>query len=189
MEQRARPAFGRRGTQSVPKFGPTQPPNRRRIFLMLLGLPIVSFLAVTLCLRNPTFYYSHKVTFPDNSTFSQNFDWCGGKRGVTPEQQIAGCTGLIQSGRGNQKGLSEAFYNRGNGYAAKDDFDHAIQDYDQAIKLNPNGGAAFNNRGLSYAHKRQYDRAIEDYDQAIRLNPNDTVALSDRADAMAKKKM
>jgi tetratricopeptide (TPR) repeat protein len=164
-----------------------QPPNRRRTFLIFLALPILSFVAVTLCLRNPTFYYSSKVTFPNDSTFSQNFDWCGGKSGVTPEKQIAGCTGLIQSGRGNQKGLSEAFYNRGNGYAAKDDFDHAIQDFDQAIKLNPNDAAAFNNRGLSYAHKRQYDRAIEDYDQAIKLDPNYAVALSNRANSMAKK--
>ena len=67
------------------------------------------------------------------------------------------------------------------------EYDRAIQDYDQAIRLNPNYASAFNNRGLAYVNKGDNDRAIQDYDQAIKLNPNDTVAIKNRADAVAKR--
>ena len=56
--------------------------------------------------------------------------------------------------------------------ATKTMIDRAIEDYDQAIRLNPNFAEAFYNRGVAYDGKGQPDRAIEDYDQAIRLNPN-----------------
>ena len=59
-----------------------------------------------------------------------------------------------------------AFVSRGIAYRKKKQYDLAIKDYDQAIRLNPNDSAAFNNRGIAYKKKKQYDRAIEDYDQA-----------------------
>jgi tetratricopeptide (TPR) repeat protein len=82
-----------------------------------------------------------------------------------------------------------AFVSRGAAYAAKDQYDRAIEDLDQAIRLNPNDAIAFNGRGHAHFSKglaacrpaslppcalaiAQSDRAIEDFDQAIRLNPN-----------------
>ena len=56
-------------------------------------------------------------------------------------------------------------------YADKQEYDRAIADYDEAIRLNPEVATAFNNRGNAYADKHLYDRAIADYDEAIRLNP------------------
>ena len=44
------------------------------------------------------------------------------------------------------------------------DYDRAIQNYDQAIKLNPNYAKTFNNRGGAYVDKRQYERALADYE-------------------------
>ena len=37
-------------------------------------------------------------------------------------------------------------------YAHKGDHDRAIQDYNEAIRLNPQFASAFNNRGVAYAH-------------------------------------
>ena len=65
-----------------------------------------------------------------------------------------------------------AFNNRGTAYNDKGQYDRAIQDFDQAIRLDPNYALAFNNRGIAYDDKGQYDRAIQDYDQAIKLDPN-----------------
>jgi tetratricopeptide (TPR) repeat protein len=65
--------------------------------------------------------------------------------------------------------------------------DRAIDDYDHAIRLNPNDARAFSNRGNAYARKGQDDRAIEDYDQAIRLNPNLAEAFGDRGIAYSRK--
>jgi len=83
---------------------------------------------------------------------------------------------------------SDVFYNHGNAYARKGQYDLAIQDYNQAIKLNPNNVNAITNRGNAYFSKGQYDLAIQDYNQALKLNPNDVDVINNRAVAIAKKK-
>ena len=63
------------------------------------------------------------------------------------------------------------YVNRGNGYARKKQYDRAIADFSQAIKLNPELWQYFYNRGKVYSEKRDYDRAITDFTQSIKLNP------------------
>jgi tetratricopeptide (TPR) repeat protein len=98
-----------------------------------------------------------------------------------PDVSIRGCTAMIQSGHESRQNLAIAFYNRGNSYRSKGQPDRAIEDYDQAIRLNPNLALAFNNRGLVYGGKRQLDSAIADYNEAIRLDPNFAFAYNNRA--------
>jgi lipoprotein NlpI len=76
---------------------------------------------------------------------------------------------------------------RGAAHASKSQFDRAIQDLDQAIRLNPNYAEALRNRGSAYSLKGQFDRAIQDYDQAIRLNPNYALAYNNRGNAYSAK--
>lgn len=45
-------------------------------------------------------------------------------------------------------------------------YDQAIQDCDQAIRLDPKDAIAFYNRGRAYAQKREYHRARRDLNQA-----------------------
>jgi tetratricopeptide (TPR) repeat protein len=97
------------------------------------------------------------------------------------------CTQAIESGQLSGKGLAFAFYRRGNAYSEKGDYDRAIPDYDQAVRLNPSHANAFSNRGVAYAHKGDYDQAILDYAEAIRLNPNHADAFSNRGVAYARK--
>jgi len=177
------PEFGRRAAYAAPRGGNTQAKgsSRLRTILIVLLMPIFGFAIVSMCWRGATFSFSYKVTLPgDDAKFSQDFKWCEGKTGTSADQQIAGCTGLIESGRGNDNGLSMAFYNRGNGYAAKGDFDRAIEDYDDAIKHNPKMAVAFSNRGNAYKEKEQYERALADYDMAIELGPDNPIALHNR---------
>src|SRR3977135_367604 len=51
--------------------------------------------------------------------------------------RIDACTSFIQSKGLSQDRLAIAFQNRGSAYLGKGDADRAIQDYDQAIKLDP----------------------------------------------------
>jgi tetratricopeptide (TPR) repeat protein len=51
------------------------------------------------------------------------------------------------------------------------DYDKAIADCDEAIRLNPNDSGAFNNRGNAWTDKAEYDKAIADYSAAIRIDP------------------
>jgi tetratricopeptide (TPR) repeat protein len=69
-----------------------------------------------------------------------------------------------------------AYNNRGNAYSDKGDYDRAIADYTQAIRLAPNVASRYYNRGLAYYSKKDYDRAIVDFNQAIRLDPNNANA-------------
>jgi tetratricopeptide (TPR) repeat protein len=80
-----------------------------------------------------------------------------------------------------RENLAKAFHNRGNAYAAKGRPDRVIQEFDQALRLNPIFAVAFHDRGLAYFGKAQFDRAIEDYDAAIKLNPNLAVAFHNRS--------
>jgi lipoprotein NlpI len=97
-----------------------------------------------------------------------------------PDVSIGGCTALIQSGQLTNYNLANAFNNRGLSYHVKGEYDRAIQDYDQAIRLNPGYAYAFFNRGIAYKDKGEYDRAIQDYDQAIKLDPVLAIAFFSR---------
>lgn len=101
----------------------------------------------------------------------QQFNWCIGEDTPTPDQKISGCTAVIQAGKLKGKRLAFVFTNRGAAYYEKGQYDRAIQDADQAIKLNPKYTLAYNNRCAAYHDKGEYDRAIQDCIQAIKLNP------------------
>jgi tetratricopeptide (TPR) repeat protein len=112
----------------------------------------------------------------------KNVELCNGVDRSSPDHQIMGCTALIGSGSATVQSLALAYNNRGNAYIVKGDYDRAISDYDQSIKLNANHARVFNNRGVAYQKKGEYDRAIKDFDEAIRLNPNNANAFANRAE-------
>ncbi|MBI3704001.1 MAG: tetratricopeptide repeat protein [Rhizobiales bacterium] len=111
-------------------------------------------------------------------------DNCKGNPGVDWDIQIGACTAAIQSGRWRGKNLDWAFINRGMVYSAKGEYDRAITDYNQAIKLNPSSSKAYNNRANAYYRKGEYARAIPDYDRALKIDPNFTTARNNRAEAV-----
>jgi len=52
---------------------------------------------------------------------------------------------------------------RGSAYRFNGEYDQAIADYTQAIKIYPSPGA-YSDRGAAYNNKGEYDRAIADLD-------------------------
>jgi tetratricopeptide (TPR) repeat protein len=177
MTGQSRTTFGQRG--SFPPGG-GQPATRTWLWpiAVVLVLSFAGFVIMKLCLGNTKFYY--RTSFSGPSTFSQQLDSCSGKANASADQIISACTALLDSGRGNDKGRSEATYNRGNAYASIGEFDRAIADYDRALQLNPTMATAFDNRGRAYSQKNQFERAVADYNEAIRLNPNSAIALHNR---------
>jgi tetratricopeptide (TPR) repeat protein len=80
---------------------------------------------------------------------------------------------------------SDAFDPFSSGEANRNEgrYDQAIDDYNQAIQVEPNYAAAYNNRGRSYYAQGDYDRAIADFNQAITLDPNYADAYNNRGRA------
>jgi tetratricopeptide (TPR) repeat protein len=117
----------------------------------------------------------------------QQMNWCIGRDNATPDLQIKGCTAVIQTGPVAGNNLAKAYYNRGIAYAGEGQYDSAIADYDQTIRLSPKNANAFYNRGSAYAKKRQYDQAITDYDRAIQLDPKNAFTYVSRGNAYLNK--
>src|SRR5260221_14230859 len=65
---------------------------------------------------------------------------------------------------------------RSNAYDDKGDHDHAIADYTQAIRLDPNYASAYMERGIVYKRLKEYDRAVQDFSEAIRIKPENARA-------------
>jgi tetratricopeptide (TPR) repeat protein len=84
--------------------------------------------------------------------------------------RIGGCTALLSSDLPKEY-APYAFYNRGVALQTERDYDRAIADYTDALRLKPDFAHALYNRGLAHQTKGDHDRAIADYTEAIRLNP------------------
>ncbi|AOC53403.1 TPR domain protein, putative component of TonB system [Microcystis aeruginosa NIES-2481] len=72
------------------------------------------------------------------------------------------------------------YVNRGILYRRQQKYELALDDYNKAIKLNPNHANAYNNRGNLYYDLQKYDLALADYDKAIEINPNFAILYYNR---------
>jgi tetratricopeptide (TPR) repeat protein len=61
------------------------------------------------------------------------------------------------------------------------EFDMAIEEFDEAIQLNPGSAMAFYKRGWCWVWKFNNDKAIADFTQSIRLDPTNAKAYRERA--------
>src|SRR5262249_37838298 len=128
-----------------------------------------------------------------------------------PERSIHGCSLLLESTRAIPQELALAYLSRGAAHIVMGDFDHAITDLDEAIRLNPRDPEAFTTRADAYLRKAgvtdylrelgsafrrdepytkaeqdqtrrgYYEQAIADYNRALVHNPNHLAAYFGRS--------
>ena len=68
---------------------------------------------------------------------------------------------------------ADEFFNIGECHYELEEYEKAIENIDDAIKLNPNEDRYFILRGSSKYFSDQYEEAIKDFDEAIKLDPED----------------
>ncbi len=79
--------------------------------------------------------------------------------------------------------IVEDYIKRGNAYGYIGEYDKAIADYDEAIKLKPEYAKAYCRRGNAYCKKREYDKALKDYNEVLKREPDYAEAYSARGEA------
>jgi tetratricopeptide (TPR) repeat protein len=80
---------------------------------------------------------------------------------------IAACDNWIRQEPKN----AVAYANRGEIYRSIGDYEHAIRDFTQAIKLDPKYALPYDRRGLTYYQKGLFEHAMTDFEKEIKLNP------------------
>ena len=81
---------------------------------------------------------------------------------------------------------AETYFRWGYINASLQDFNDAIANYTQAIRLKPDYVSAYNNRGIARDMLKQHADAISDYDMVIHLKPDDVIAYNHRGIAKAQ---
>src|SRR5712671_2388377 len=109
-----------------------------------------------------------------------------------PDQKIASCSRVIADDAESAPNRAHAYRNRGAAHYDKSEFDRAIADFSEAVKIDANVvppyfALAYSRRGLASAEKKDYDQAIADYSEAIKLNPTSIEVYKDRGNTYSNK--
>ena len=136
------------------------------------------------------FYPSYEDTYRvTEGTVYKNGSWAEMKTGIrvriTGHSDVADTVEFTAS-TGAQK---NAIVLNQQGLAKQNlgDWDGAMADYNQAIRLDPNYSAAYDNRGNVKRQQGDLNAAMADINQAIRLNPKNGLAYFNRAGVKEKK--
>ena len=76
---------------------------------------------------------------------------------------------------------------RGRDLLLKGEYDKALADYNQALRLKPDYAEAYNGRGAAWRSKGEHGKAFADFNEAIRLRPNFSMAYKNRGNAWSAK--
>jgi tetratricopeptide (TPR) repeat protein len=96
----------------------------------------------------------------------QSADTCFSQQG---EAAVAACTHAIRSGRFSGHDLAAIYQNRAAELRERGEYDQAIADYSEAIRIDSGLSGAYTGRGLAYEGKTEVDKAKADYRQALTL--------------------
>src|ERR1700732_2881852 len=98
------------------------------------------------------------------------------------EIAIDACSRAIKSGRYKGRDLARQYMYRGVEQGLKKDYDLALADYGEGLRIDKKHSDAFYNRCVLYNVKEDYDRALADCSQAVKFGPSPdaTAPTSDR---------
>lgn len=103
------------------------------------------------------------------------------------DRNIAACNLLLKSRIYQGQLLADIYFRRGYARYFKQQYDEALSDFDESIKIFSNLAGVYYFRGLTYLAKNDPDRAIVDFNESIHLAPFAQYYVA-RGDAYFEKK-
>ncbi|MEQ1649450.1 MAG: tetratricopeptide repeat protein [Hyphomicrobiaceae bacterium] len=98
-----------------------------------------------------------------------------------PEVRIRACSAILQKQYIPDDARGAAHASRALGFSLKRDYERAIDDYDQAIKLVPNFATALNNRAWAYFKWGRPQLGKADVEKSLALSPVSGATYDTRA--------
>ena len=100
---------------------------------------------------------------------------------TNPALKIAACTKVLQSGKPANDAKASGYHHRGVGYLLQQNFDRAIVEFNEALKVDRTYKRSYNSRGNAWKGKGELDLAVADYNEAIHLDPQFSFPYNGRA--------
>ena len=91
-------------------------------------------------------------------------------------RRLAGCGKLIEESSLSAQDMAFAYINRGDAYFAKGEIYLAIDDFGNAIKLDPDDAKAYNNRAWAYLTAKRPKDALSDAQKAVEIEAKNALA-------------
>ncbi len=88
----------------------------------------------------------------------------------------------MQRQSGDDRKLSQAYSLRALAYFYGADYQAALKDYGEALRLDPLNATCYRDRGKALLHLNRRDEALADFDEAIRLDPQEAQARAERGE-------
>jgi tetratricopeptide (TPR) repeat protein len=123
-------------------------------------LRIAPILALSLC-----------VSLPADAQAPLDWGLCRDWGRGAKDEKLDACTALIESGKYTGNDLANIYVRRGRIHFSKGEADHAVEQYEEALRIAPSNCAAFYARSIVSAHRNEGENAIADLSKAISFCP------------------
>src|SRR6266567_3513770 len=106
---------------------------------------------------------------------------------TNPGLKVTACTRILAAANLPNDVKVFGHHHLGVGLLLQQNFDRAIVEFNEALRIDPTYIRSFNSRGNAWRGKGDLDNAIADYNEAIRLDPNFAFPYNGRASAFLNK--
>ena len=114
------------------------------------------------------------------------WDRCISRDG-SPAERVSACTAVIEAKSESGRKLAAVYCNRGYGLTEQREYERALADLDEAVRITPSYACSYVNRGRVYSLQGDFDAAIAQYDEALNIDPKFALAYNNRGDARRHK--
>ena len=109
------------------------------------------------------------------------------RRGLRGSRRSGKGVGGLRRGCAARPAVGPRLFLRGHVHALRAEFDAAVADFTEALRLRPDHAAAHSNRAAVHARRGDLDQALADLNEAVRLEPGSAAALNNRGNVQRRR--